>query len=421
MRALSVFLFSAAALAQSVPEIAIQAGVPLRVALEHRVRIKHAGDRIAGRLVEPLYVYDREVLPAGTVVEGQVAEIGGVPFGRRLAALLNGNFTPPRNVRAQFDALLLNGSRIPLQTSLTRGAPHTAQVMQPGKKRLENRIPIPAAILAFKEPGKWNRLKSRLFAMLPYHRQAWPAGTLFNAALQQPLAIPSATPLPPKPLPASEPGELTARLLAPLSSATARRGAPVEAAVTKPVFSADHKLLIPEGSRLEGEVVRAQRARWFHRNGKLLFIFREVKLPPGGVQKIQGDLEGIEADFDAHLVLDEEGATHVASPKTRFIFPAIATAAAGLSFHQDYNSQGVPDRDSGGRAESGAVGFGLVGTLVAQLGPRALASGIAVAGAAFSIYTELIARGANVVLPANTPLKVNLAARGGTGDGRTVK
>src|ERR1039457_7474280 len=44
-----------------------------------------------------------------------------------------------------------------------------------------------AAILAFKAPGKMSQLKSRLFAMLPYHRQAWSAGTLFNGVLQEPL------------------------------------------------------------------------------------------------------------------------------------------------------------------------------------------------------------------------------------------
>jgi heme/copper-type cytochrome/quinol oxidase subunit 2 len=84
---------------------------------------------------------------------------------------------------------------------------------------------------------------------------------------------------------------------------------------------------------------------------------------------------------------------------------------AGLSFHQDYNAQGVPDWDIGGRAESGAVGLGLIGTLLAQVGPRALASSIAITGAAFSIYSNFIARGANVVLPANTAVKISLKAR----------
>jgi hypothetical protein len=274
-----------------------------------------------------------------------------------------------------------------------------------------------AAIRAFTAPSKMSRLKSTLLGMLPYHRQAWSAGTLFNGVLQEPLTgappghVEEGTDHPAVAQPEAQ--EVSARLLTPISSATARRGAPVEAVVTRPLFSADHGLLIPEGSRLIGDVVEAQPARRLHRNGKVLFGFRQIKLPPGRVQNIQGYLEGVEADFNAHLVLDSEGATRASSPKTRFIFPALAVAVAGLSLHQDYNAQGVPDQDIGGRAESGAVGLGLIGTLVAQTS-RTLASSVAFSGAGFSVYSNFIARGEDVVLPANTPLKVSLRARGGS-------
>src|SRR6478672_8923872 len=86
-----VLMIAAAAFAQDAPVTqasqagtTIPAGVPLRVALQNRVVIKHTGEAIQGQLVEPVYVFDRVVLPAGTVVEGRVAEIGGVPARRRL-------------------------------------------------------------------------------------------------------------------------------------------------------------------------------------------------------------------------------------------------------------------------------------------------------------------------------------------------
>jgi hypothetical protein len=86
-------------------------------------------------------------------------------------------------------------------------------------------------------------------------------------------------------------------------------------------------------------------------------------------------------------------------------------AVAGLSFHQDYNAQGVPDQDIAGRAESGAVGLGLIGTLLAQTS-RTLASGMAFTGAGFSVYSTFIARGEDVVLPVNTPVQVSLGVHG---------
>ncbi len=79
----------------------VPAGVPLRVALESRAGIHRVGQSVRGRIVDPVYVFDRVALPAGTLVEGHVAEIGGVRVGRRLTAILSGNLTPPREFRAQ--------------------------------------------------------------------------------------------------------------------------------------------------------------------------------------------------------------------------------------------------------------------------------------------------------------------------------
>ena len=388
-------------------QVTVPSGVPLRVVLEQRVAIQRVGEPIRGRLVEPIYVFDRIVLPAGSVVEGHIAEIGGVPARRRLAATLSGNLTPAREVRAQFDTLVLSdGSRLSVHTSLSRGTAHTVSVAKRPRKHGGR-----AAALAFKAPGKASRLKSALIGMLPYHRQAWRAGTLFNAALQAPLTVPAPSRIEAQTANDSQAQEVSARLLTPIGSRTAQRGAPVEAVVTQPLFSPDHRLLIPEGTRLLGDVVKAQPARRFHRNGKVLFVFRQIRLPASEARSIQGYLEGVEADFDAHLALDSEGATRAAAPKTRFIFPALAIAAAGLSFHQDYNAQGVPDQDIGGRAESGAVGLGLIGTLLAQ-SSRTVASSIAFTGAGYSVYTTFLARGEDVVLPLNTPVKVSLKSRG---------
>ena len=344
--------------------------------------------------------------------------------------MLSGNLTPPRDARAQFDTLQLrDGSHVSVATLPAFGTAHVVRIEKPVRKperrtsaRGGARDKIEeadrAAIRAFAAPGKMSRLKSTLLGMLPYHRQGWPAGTLFNSVLRKPL-----TTLPPGEFDAGTPSatkpeaqEIRARLLTRIDSSTARRGAAVEAVVTRPLFSADHRLLIPEGSRLAGDIVEAQPARRFHRNGKLQFVFRQIRLPEGAMQSTQGYLEGVEADFTSHLALDAEGVARATSPKTRFIFPAIAVIVAGLSFHQDYNAQGVPDQDIGGRAESGAVGLGLIGTLLAQAS-RNLASGIAFAGAGFSVYSTFIARGADVILPANTPIKVSLRTRDGKAGG----
>jgi hypothetical protein len=422
MRTFVVLFMTAVGLAQepSPPLATIPPGVPLRVALQSRVRIKHAGDPIQGRLVEPVYVYDRLVLPAGTVVEGHVAKIGGVPFGRRMASLLSGNLTPKRDVRAQFDTIVLkDGSRLPLHTALSRGTAHTARVRKrpPGEPKSAfqstgGAAPASdadhAADLAFKPPNKWRSLGEYAWNMFPYHHQSWSGGTLFTSELEAPLVAPSeAAP----PVTGPDADELRARLAAGVSSRNATRGAVVEAVVTRPQFSKDGHLLIPQGTRLIGEVVKAQKARFLHRNGKLLFTFRQILIGTTQPQSIQGYLDGVEADWSTHLALDSEGGAQPTPLKSRLIFPIIAATVAGLSFHQDYNAQGVPDLDSAGRAESGAVGLGLIGTVLAQIGPRPEASAIAILGAACSIYRTFIARGQDVVLPAGTPVTISVGTR----------
>jgi hypothetical protein len=419
--------------ASAAPRTLVPAGVPLRVALESRVGIHRVGQPIRGKTVDPVYVFDRVALPAGTMVEGHVAKIGGVPLSRRLTAILSGNLTPPREVRAQFDTVVLgDGSRFPLHTAPSCGTAHTTRIAKRTKKgesalqvaRLRLGEMDRTAILAFKTPGPMSQLKSTLFGMFPYHRQAWRAGTLFDSVLQDPLAGLPQGRLEPQtgdPAAADPAREVCARLLTPVSSTTARRGTPVEAVVTRPVFAADRTLLIPEGSRLHGDVVEVQPARLFHRHGRVFFVFRRIDLQAGGSQAIRGYVEGVEANFDAHLALDSEGAARVTSSKTRFIFPAVAAAVAGLSMHQDYNAHGVPDQDIGGRAESGAVGLGLIGTALAQAS-RTLASTIAFTGAGFSVYSTFIARGADVLLPVNTPVKISFVLRGGeSGGGQRMK
>lgn len=408
------------------PGTTVESGVPLRIALERRVAIKRRGQPVQGRLVEPIYVFDREILPAGSIVEGHVAEIGGVPAGRRFRAILSGNLTPPREVRAQFDSLVLSdGSRLSLRTAPSLGTAHTTRVAPKQKKPAGSKSPLGvardaigemdrAAVAAFKTPGKANRLKSTLIGMLPYHRQAWSAGTLFSGVLQDSLtglpSSPSPTPIVNPTVSQPEAREINASLRQAINSRSARRGELVEAVVTRPLFSAGNKLEIPAGSLLFGDIVDVQPARWFHRNGKVFFVFRQIQLAGSAAQSIQGHLAGIEANLDSHMALDPEGVIHTSSPRARFIFPALAVAAAGLSFHQDYNAQGVPDQDIAGRAESGAVGLGLIGSVLAQAS-RTAASSIAFAGAGFSVYSNFIARGENVVLPANTPVKVTIRTR----------
>ncbi len=145
-----------------------------------------------------------------------------------------------------------------------------------------------AAINNVTSPGKVQRLKAALSARLPYHRPSLPVGTNFTAELKVPLTFGTETPA------AAQlakmggripPGSLVhVRLVSPLSSATDHRDTPVRAVVSQPLFSSDHKLIVPEGARLNGTVTEAVPARLFARNGQLRFTFRQLELTPGATR-----------------------------------------------------------------------------------------------------------------------------------------
>src|SRR6202035_2767566 len=119
-------------------------------------------------------------------------------------------------------------------------------------------------------PNKKEKLIDLMWSKLPYHPQYVRRGTRFDAPLRDPLQsgfepVGDLAQLGSQPLPDSV---VHARLLTALNSASAKQGQTVEVMLSAPLFSADHKLLLPEGTQLTGTVVMAKKARSFHRAGQ---------------------------------------------------------------------------------------------------------------------------------------------------------
>src|SRR4029077_11433594 len=93
---------------------------------------------------------------------------------------------------------------------------------------------------------------------LPVHPQYIPAGTVYLAALNDPLSFgtEAMTPQVASSIGAGlPPGAVVhARLVTPLSSANAKKDDPVEAVLSRPLFDQD-RLVLPEGTRLKWTVL----------------------------------------------------------------------------------------------------------------------------------------------------------------------
>lgn len=396
---------------------------PIQVILNKEARIRRVGQPIEGRVAEAIYSFDKMVIPADSIVLGEITRIKSVSGGHRAEAALNADFTPARKVDVEFTLLVLpDGRRIPIQTKVTPGSGQVIQFVSAagdkGKgvgsaisKRREEaekqaRQEWDAVTRHVKGPGKVRRIEHYALDEMPFHPHYINAGTVYFAELQNPLHFGSeplttaiaesiAHPILP------DGSVVEARLLTPLNSATAHWGDPVKAIVTKPLFDGP-RLIVPEGSLLKGSILQVRAARGMSRNGRLRPVFHELTLPDGIGRKVEASLAGVEAGKAQGLRLDAEGGAEATAPKGRYFDTAIAVTLAAASQGDDPLNQG----------EGGAGGFRLVGFAVGiAIHSQPLGMAMGAFGASRSIYTHFFATGRNVVLPKYTAMDITIGTR----------
>ena len=454
---------SLAAKAESVAPatipLTISSGTPLRIAVDQKVRISHSGEVVHGKVVETVYAFDQEVIPAGSVATGHVKSIAPVSGLKRTMAYANGDFSPFHTYEVTFDMLTLpDGKQMPIMTRVTPGTAEVVHLMSNPAKQAQKGVAGQATDRAKAEakgkiaeakqqardswgkltaPGKMHRLKEFAVAQSPYRRQYVQPGTRFVAELDAPLDFGTTTRTSEQlAVVGSEPAPdstLKARLDAEVSSATATRGTPVTAVLTEPLYSPTHQLILPADSRLIGEVLQAKSARKLHRNGELRVIFERIETSEEGVQALAqlqkqtqaqaeqsqagqsqamiGNLEGVEVDRRAHMELDEEGGAHATDSKTRYLSTGLAVMLAAAASHTEVERGTTETAGPGVRAAAGGSGFRLTGALL-SLAAKSTPVSVAIGayGASTSIYANFLSRGHDVVFPKDTPLEIGFGA-----------
>jgi hypothetical protein len=419
-----------------VVPMTVEAGTPIKVALDSEVRVREVGQAIHGKTTEPVYAFDKLLIPVGTVMNGKVSAIDAVPKMVRTMQATNGNFSPVRTVHVQFEELVMgDGRRVVLHTVASPAPDGVLRFVSANEKaEPKNKVQeaaskkVSATRQAIRqqwsdlqkqihEPGKMHKLKRAALAQLPVHPQYIDSGTSFNANLQQPLDFGTEAVKPEALLNIGAPpptgSVVHARLETALSSATAKMGDRVEALITEPLVVSDH-LILPEGSVIKGSVVQVARARRLGRNGQLRILFHQVAPPNGIDQRVETNLEGVAVAKGEHLKLDAEGGAQVTTPRTRYLTTGIQVmlAASQASPDRDAGRGGESAGETGGGAASGASGFKLVGMVVGIAAQsRVVSAGFGSYGAAMSIYYHFLARGRDVVYPKDMAMVIGLGTR----------
>jgi hypothetical protein len=202
----------------------------------------------------------------------------------------------------------------------------------------------------------------------------------------------------------------------------------VDAVITAPLFSADHKLILPEGTHLQGMVTMAKGAKSFHRAGRLRFNFQKVELPaeianlkPSAPRPepstltTQATLADAEGSGSAPIKVDSEGGVKAQESKTRFIAPVISLLLANKAADNDADRHGAgavsgPNANVGGRTLGGASGFGLVGMALSQSSSY-VGMAFGYYGLAWSVYSNVIAKGGEVQFNKNAMMDIRFGGR----------
>ncbi len=416
-----VFVFAPVRSRAQQALVQIPSSTPLPIQLGKHVPMKK-GEPLKGYLLYPVYAENRLVIPAGSILSGKVVKLNP-DRSHRIHSRLRGDFTPFHVPIVQFDQLMLpDGSVQPIVSeNASDGAPvlhlsapasankrpFLAEQLHRAKQQMKDTVALVTA------PGRGDRLVQAIYSQLPYHPERIESGTAWTVSLEQPLSLrpdsfagwvspgPSKDPLPQR-VDATALRErswqLHAYLEETISSAQQKAGDTFEAVVAEPIFDASHTLEIPQGSQLIGTVTQAKAARWFGRSGKLRFRFRELKLPDGLSQHVDGTLTGADASKSSDLQLDAEGG---AQPKStnRAAIPLALTLLAGRAFDDDGSVAG--------NSAVASNGFGIVGRVVGIVASsRNLSAGIGFYAAGLSFYERWVARGHDVVFRKDTRIEV---------------
>lgn len=420
---------SAETVALTVPK-----GTAVQVVLNNEIKIQKVGQPIHGRVAEPIFAFDKLVVPVGSEVSGHIKELTNVSGGRRFLDALDADFTPARRVEVEFDELALSdGRHIPIHTSVTPGSGQVIEFVTSAEGEKKKSAKDAAAEKAdhakqeakqqwkkameqVHQPGKMHKIERYAIAQLPVHPQYVEAGTVYFAELEEPLEFGSevltpemATAISTPPPPGSF---VHARLEKGLSSASSQKGDEVDAVLSQPLFDGE-RLLLPQGTRLKGTVVQVRAARRLSRNGQLRMVFHEIVLPDGVEKKVEASLEGVQSNNGQDVKLDAEGGAEANSPKTRYLSTGIAVALALASSRADGdNRPGDVGGSTGGRVAGGVGGLKLVGVaLGATVHSQPLGMAMGAYGASMSIYSHFIARGRDVEFPKNTAMEIGIGTR----------
>ena len=471
LRGTAVFLFlisrgygspQAAEDASAKIGLTVPAGTPLRLYTTKRFS-KRKGTAVTAKVLEPVYAFDQQTIPAGTLVAGSVSRTHPVRKWERAQALLRGDFTPLRISEVEFHSLLLpDGRTLAVRTAETEGLnsiyeepkkkkpkkqPQSANggVLGTARQTLQDRINAQvngrsqgvAAIL--RSPDRKERLYDFAMAKLPYHPQYVRRGTRFDAELTREHLLRHGIDYAGIGRPVGNPAAARQRGFRPAPHAgrfgfrEAGRGGPGRAHGTavcaRPQAGpargdADERR---RGDDASGAMVSPERPASVQLFGRGTAAGRRrAAVRPAGrrsTRKPCSQRRKAAGRHPSRSIRKAPSRPPSRSPGCWLPFWSAIVASRAADNDAGKVSAGAASHAAGGgvgrRVLGGGLGFGLLGTAIAQ-SSRYVGVAFGYYGLAWSIYNNVIAKGAEVYFEKNAVMEVKFGGRPAPAGGKFV-
>ncbi|MGA8150058.1 MAG: hypothetical protein WB952_03855 [Terriglobales bacterium] len=269
----------------------------LKVKLNHELKISKLkpGDVLTGMLARDVYSGERQVLPAGSQVSLPVDKL------ERRRRVANDHwpwviqfFTPRHENFPIFRSAIVTtaaGTEVRLQVS-TLTIDHEVEIHS---RANSSKLSQTAA-----ESAGASKPQAAPSKKTP----PGPTVVLEAMALSPEPAAASAAPSRPVNLVAGTQGKII--LLGGISASKSRPGDSFQARLVEPVWL-DSKVVLPEGTVLEGTVVKRTPPRMLSRAGSIALAFTNLTLPGGTANRIAASVSSVEVDQRSHMKVDPEG------------------------------------------------------------------------------------------------------------------
>lgn len=355
----------------------LETGVVISADVKGRLNLGRlrSGSSIEAELSKPVYSWDREMLPSGTRIQLVVDQVSKQPrrrsFFRTLGSALALNWRREVSYAVSFRSAALalpDGVVIPIAVSFldvlepVRVEPKGSDAQAKGNQE--------------KEPPH-SRLILQVEAPVELPASARMASSLASLSNSRPSAPPDVA--------RTVPAGTRARLLlgVPLSASGNQEGDVFHARLLEPIW-AGNQLILPEGSRFEGRVVRRKPPRRLSRGGSLRVAFDRMILPSGAPVEIPASLTAAELDPEG-VWMDSEGEVHGGSRTKKRALLDLGLAYLLGKLADDLFEEGVKlgvSQAASGTVTAVARYLGIGTGLVVFLGQRGK-------DVALPLYTEL--------------------------------